>query len=300
MRKGPSPGDIDGGFVKTGTAGLTLVAMVFFASNSLLCRAALGGELSDAISFTTLRLFGGALALGAIVRLRSREGTGGRPGGGGLLPAVALFAYAIGFSLAYLRIAAGTGALLLFAAVQVTMLGAGLLAGERPRPREWIGLLLSVGGLIALTRPGLEQPDLVGAGLMIGAGIAWGVYSLRGRGVADALAANAANFVGAVPLALAGSVGGLVLGGAGNFHLTTAGALLALISGGITSGVGYAIWYAALRGLTATQASLVQLSVPPLAAVGGVLVLGEALTGRLILASIVILGGIALAVTARR
>ena len=268
--------------------------MLAFAANSLLCRAALAGGFSDATTFTTLRLVGGAVALGLLVRAR-----GGAPPGatGGWLSASALFAYALGFSLAYRHVGAGTGALLVFAAVQITMLGGGLLAGERPRAREWIGLGLSLLGLVPLTRPVMAQADPLGAGLMIVAGAAWGLYSRRGRGGGDPLSINAANFARTVPLALLGSALGLVLGAP---QITPVGASLALVSGALTSGLGYAVWYAALRGLTATQGAIVQLSVPPLTALGGVLVLDEHLSVRLVVAGAMILGGIALAIAGRR
>jgi drug/metabolite transporter (DMT)-like permease len=275
------------------TAGLTLAAMVAFAANSLLCRAALDGGFVDATSFTSLRLIGGAIALVPLARLRGASGAGG----GSWLSATALFAYALVFSLAYLSIPAGAGALLLMGGVQITMLGGGLLAGERPRPREWLGLGLSLAGLVALTRPGLAQPDPLGAALMIAAGAAWGLYSLRGRGAGDPLSVNAVNFARSVPLALLGSAIGLALASP---HLTPVGVSLALVSGTVTSGLGYAVWYAALRGLSATQGGIVQLSVPPLTAAGGVLLLGEPLTARLVLAGAMILGGIALAISARR
>jgi drug/metabolite transporter (DMT)-like permease len=276
------------------TVGLTAVAMVAFAANSLLCRAALADGYSDATTFTTFRVVGGALSLGLLVRSR-----GGRSAGatGGWTSATALFVYAIAFSLAYLHIPAGTGALLLIAAVQITMICGGLLAGERPKAREWVGLALSLAGLVVLTRPGLAQPDPVGAALMIAAGVAWGLYSLRGRGAGDALSVNAVNFVRAVPLAVVGSVVGLAVS---EPHLTPTGVTLALVSGAITSGLGYAVWYAALRGLSATQGAIVQLSVPPLAALGGVWLLDEALTSRLLVAGLLILGGIALAIGDRR
>jgi len=276
------------------TAVLTAAAMLAFAANSLLCRAALGGGLADAASFTTLRLASGALALGALARARGSALTPSRVAWGS---ALALFTYALGFSLAYLRIPAGAGALLLFAAVQLTMIGAGLRSGERPRALEWVGLAVSLAGLVLLTRPGLTGPDPTGAALMLGAGVAWGVYSLRGRGAADAVAANASAFARAVPLALATSAAfGLIAA----TRLTPAGVLLAIASGAVTSGLGYAVWYAALRGLSATRAAIVQLSVPPLAAVGGVLALGEDVSLRLVLASVLILGGIALAILGHR
>lgn len=279
--------------VEPRTAGLTVVALVAFAANSLLCRAALAGGFSDATTFTTLRLAGGAVALGLLVRAR---GVPRARSGDGWLSATALFVYALCFSLAYVRIPAGTGALLAFAAVQLTMLGGGLLAGERPRSREWWGLGLSLAGLVALTRPGLAQPDPAGAALMIGAGAAWGLYSLRGRGAGDPLSVNAVNFARSVPLTLLAGTLGLAMG---NLHLTPEGASLALASGAITSGLGYAVWYAALRGLSATHGAIVQLSVPPLTALGGVLLLDEALTVRLVVAGLVILGGIALAISSR-
>jgi drug/metabolite transporter (DMT)-like permease len=276
------------------TAGLTALAMLAFAANSLLCRAALAGGHADAAGFTVLRLAGGAVTLVLLARARRRPLPGGRrPWGAG----VALFVYALGFSLAYLRVPAGAGALLLFAAVQLTMIGGGLLAGERPRLLEWLGLGVSVGGLVVLTRPGLARPDPGGALLMLGAGVAWGVYSLLGRRDEDAVAANAASFARALPLALGACVLAILRGA---LHLGVAGVLLALASGALASGLGYAAWYAALRGLTATRAAIVQLSVPPLAALGGVLALGESFSPRLAIASLLILGGIALAVTGRR
>jgi len=276
------------------TAGLTALAMLAFAANSLLCRAALAGGHADAISFTALRLAGGAVALGLLARARRSPRPREHFAWGS---AVALFAYAIGFSVAYLRIPAGVGALLLFAAVQFTMISAGFFAGERPRLVEWVGLGLSLAGLVVLTRPGLARPDPAGALLMLGAGVAWGVYSLRGRRGVDAVAATGASFARAVPLALGACGLGALLSAV---RLDTAGVLLALASGALASGLGYAVWYAALRGLTATRAAIVQLSVPPLAAIGGALVLGEGSSLRLVVASFLIVGGIALAVTGHR
>jgi drug/metabolite transporter (DMT)-like permease len=275
------------------TAGLTTVVMLAFASNSLLCRAALEGAHADAASFTALRLAAGALVLGIVAR---RRGGPPAPPSAARGPSLALFAYAIGFSLAYLRIPAGVGALLLFAAVQITMIGGGLRGGVRPSAREVAGLVLALGGLAVLARPGLARPDPAGAALMLGAGVAWGLYSLRGRGVADPVAANAASFAGALPLALAPAAVAWALGAA---RLTPTGASLALVSGGVASGLFYAAWYAALRRLSAARAAIVQLAVPPLAALGGVLLLGETLSPRLAVASALVLGGIALAVAGR-
>jgi drug/metabolite transporter (DMT)-like permease len=276
------------------TAGLTTAAMLAFAANSLLCRAALSGGHADAATFTALRLLGGAAALGLVARIR---GTPAGPSGSAWASAVALFTYATAFSFAYTRIPAGVGALLLFAAVQLTMVGAGLLRGERPRPRQWLGLAVSLAGLVHLTRPGLARPDPLGAGLMLFAGCAWGIYSLHGRGNGDAVSRNAAAFARALPLSLAAAAAAVLLGAT---RLTAAGLWLALVSGAIASGLGYAVWYAALRGLTSTQAAIVQLSAPPLAATGAVVFLAESFSVRLLVASALILGGIALAVGERR
>lgn len=275
--------------------GLTAAAMVAFAANSLLCRAALGRGLVDAATFTTLRLVSGAVVLLLLARARGTSASASRD----LRASAALFAYALGFSLAYVRIPAALGALLLFGAVQATMVGRGLATGERPRAAEWAGLALSLAGLAALTLPGARAGgELAGSLLMLGAGAAWGVYSLLGRtGGGDPLAANARRFAGAVPMALLASLA------AAPFtppRLTLAGGLLAVASGALASGLGYATWYAALRGLTATRAALVQLSVPPLAALGAVLFLGEPVSLRLLLAAAAILGGIALAVAGGR
>jgi drug/metabolite transporter (DMT)-like permease len=264
--------------------------MVGFASNSLLCRGALAGEHADAASFTALRVAGGAAVLALLARTR---GAPAPPAGFAWASGLALFVYAAGFSFAYERIPAGAGALLLFAAVQLTMIGAGLRAGERPRVDQWTGVALSLAGLVVLARPGLTRPDTAGTLLMIAAGAAWGVFSLRGQRTSfDPVAANAASFARALLPALAV---GAAAWSAGWTRLDGTGALLALASGGVASGLFYAIWYAALRGLSATAAAVVQLSVPVLAAAGGVLLLGERLTVRLVIASALVLGGIALA-----
>ena len=274
------------------TALLTGLAMIAFAANSLLCRLALQPPAQiDPASFSSVRLVSGALTLALIVRFKP-----GRPAAPHAdWPAAAmLFAYVALFSFAYLTLNAATGALVLFGAVQLTMFSAGLWGGERFAPLGWLGLALAVGGLVYLVSPGLAAPPLAGAALMAGAGIAWGVYSLRGRGVADPLAATAGNFARAAPFALAASVALLA-----QVHADRSGIALAVASGAVTSGIGYVIWYAALPGLSAMRAATVQLSVPPIAAVGGVIVLSEAITARLALASVAILGGIALVLTSR-
>jgi drug/metabolite transporter (DMT)-like permease len=277
------------------TATFTVLALIGFAANSLLCRAALenGAWRIDAASFTSLRLLSGALVLALLLRVR---GGGARRGSWG--SALALFAYAAGFSLAYVRIPAGVGALLLFGCVQATMLGVGLFRGERPRPLEWLGLAMALGGLLVLRLPGATAPDPLGATLMAGAGVAWGVYSLRGRGNADPLAATADNFLRSVPMTVALSVLGLLTLEAP--RATPMGVGLAVASGALASGVGYSLWYAALPHLTAMRAAVVQLAVPVVAAAGGVLLLGETLTVRLVGAGSALLCGVLLALTARQ
>lgn len=268
------------------TIALTAVAMLAFAANSLLCRLALQHGGIDAASFGSIRLVSGALTLLLVVQLRARPPSAARAD---WLAAAMLFAYVAFFSFAYLSLSAGTGALILFGAVQLTMLGAGLGSGERFGPIAWLGFLLAAGGLVYLVLPGVAAPPLLGAVLMALAGVAWGVYSLRGRGVADPLAATSRNFLRAVPLALALSV--IFVARA---HADATGIALAVASGALTSGLGYVVWYAALARLSAMQAATVQLSVPLLAAFGGVLLLSEAITPRLAAASVAILGGIAI------
>ena len=274
------------------TALLTALALVAFAGNSILCRMALGARLIDPAGFTAVRLGAGALTLWLVVAIRS----GGLPRLAGQWgSAAALFLYAAAFSLAYISLGAGTGALILFGAVQLTMILAGLRAGERPRLAEWLGLALAASGLVVLVRPGLTAPSPAGSALMATAGVAWGVYSLRGRGSTEPLRNTAGNFLRALPLALLM----LLVAGRGAAW-DPRGVLLATVSGALASGVGYAIWYAALPALTATRAALVQLLVPVLAAAGGVVVLGEAIPLRLPVAAALVLGGVALAITSHR
>jgi len=272
------------------TAALTALAMIAFAGNSLLCRVALKDTAIDAASFTTIRLVSGAATLWLLARI----GRANHSGEGNWLSAAALFAYAAGFSFAYVSLPAATGALLLFGAVQTTMIGRGLWAGERLRPAQLAGLVLALGGLVGLLLPGLSAPPLVGSLLMLGAGIAWGIYSLRGKGAGDPIRVTAGNFLRAVPFALALS---LLIPGAASVDVH--GAAYAIASGALASGIGYAIWYSALPGLKATSAATVQLSVPVIAAAGGILLLGEVLSLRLVLASAAILGGIALVILER-
>ncbi len=270
---------------------LTAVAMLAFAANSLLCRLALQQRGIDPASFASIRLVSGALTLAVIVRFRAARLS---PGHADWLAATMLFAYVAFFSFAYLTLPAGTGALILFGAVQLTMLIVGLRSGEMFGPVAWLGLALAVAGLVYLVSPGVAAPPFLGAALMAIAGVAWGVYSLRGRGVADPLAATAGNFTRAVPLALL-----LSLLFVANAYADAAGVALAIASGALTSGIGYVIWYAALSKLSAMRAATVQLSVPLIAAFGGVAFLSEAITPRLVAASVAILGGIALVLSNR-
>jgi len=276
-------------------AGATAAALLAFAANSWLCRAALRSGAIDPASFTAIRLAAGAAALVLVARGFSG---GRRPAGGSLHSAVALFAYAIAFSLAYLELDAGVGALVLFGAVQVTMVSGGLLSGRRPTAAELAGIVLALAGLALLALPGRAAPPLAAASGMAAAGVAWGLYSLRGRREsAPPLAANAGNFLRAVPLAAAALV---IAALRAPLHASGPGILLALVSGAVTSGLGYAIWYAALPKLSAATAGLVQLAVPVVAAAGGVLLFGERVTARLLLAGALVLSGIALALFWRR
>lgn len=266
---------------------LTALAMTAFAGNSLLCRLALKQTGIDAASFTTIRLISGAAILWLIPRMTRRTNAGN----GNWLSALALFAYAAGFSFAYRSLPLATGALLLFGAVQVTMVGHGIWAGERLRRLQFIGLVLAFGGLVGLLLPGISAPPLYGSVLMLSAGAAWGVYSLRGKGKGDATRVTGGNFLRAAVMAVA-----LSLVRHDVAALDSAGIWYAIASGALTSGIGYAIWYTALPALKATHAATVQLSVPVIAALAGIVFLGESMTVRLVLASVAILGGVAMVI----
>ncbi|MEM5436245.1 DMT family transporter [Paraburkholderia diazotrophica] len=269
---------------------LTIVAMFAFAGNSLLCRVALKGTSVDPATFTTVRVVSAAVTLWIILRARRIS----LPVGGNWISAFALIAYAVAFSFAYVSLAAGTGALLLFGAVQATMIGCALARGEHLHARQWMGVACALAGLVGLVLPGLSAPAPVASLLMLCAGVAWGVYSLRGKGAADPIATTAGNFIRAVPFAIA--VSGSTFA---RMSIDATGLFFAALSGALTSGVGYVIWYAALKELRAATAATVQLSVPLIAAIGGITLLGEPLTARLALSSIAILGGIALVVARR-
>jgi drug/metabolite transporter (DMT)-like permease len=272
------------------TFALTSAALVGFAANSLLTRAALGTGSLDPATFTLVRLVAGAVTLAVLVRLRNRPVTDY----GSWVSAIALGVYIVPFTLAYGRISASVGALVLFGAVQVTMIGAGLIRGERPARVDWLGVLLALGGLLVLTIPGVTAPDPTGMALMATAGVCWGVYSLVGREAPDPLAATAGNFVRAT---VAGVLFAAVSGP--SRHITSQGLLLAAASGSLASGVAYTLWYAALPALAAWRAAVVQLIVPVLTAIAAALLLSEAITSRLVLATALVLLGVLLTIVPR-
>lgn len=265
---------------------LTVLTLCCFAANSILTRVGLRDGGMDGLAFALIRIAAGAAML---VLLLSRRGTGLRRLAGDWPSALALVIYATAFSVAYRSIPSGTGALILFGAVQVTMIGSGVANGERPPWPEGCGVLVSISGLLVFLLPGLQRPPLAGSLLMLAAGIGWAAYSLRGRGNRDPLAATAGNFVRALPLTL---LPWPVFGG---FEINTRGLLCALASGALASGLGYALWYTVLPALSALRASAVQLAAPMLVTVFGVLFLGEPLSLRLVAGSALILGGLALA-----
>ena len=272
------------------TVALTAATLVCFAANSLLCRAALRPRLVDAATFTSIRLVSGAAALALILAAKRRV----RPTGGSVASAVALFTYASAFSLAYVRIGAGVGALLLFAAVQVTMVAWSIARGVRPGRLQWLGIAIALGGLGYLALPDATAPDSVGAALMLLAGVAWGAYSLRGRSARDPIATNADNFLRAVPFTLGLSI--LLMRG---FAATCQGIILAVASGALASAGGYSLWYAVVPALGATRAAAVQLAVPVLAGLGATVFLGERLMASVAISGAAILAGIALALRQR-
>lgn len=271
---------------------LTIVALVAFAANSILCRLALKDGAIDAVSFTQIRLMSGALFLAPFFYVRRKS----------LLPftladvpaATALFVYAITFSLSYITLGAGVGALILFGTVQFTMIGAGYVQGERPGPGQLGGVALAFAGLVYLLLPGLSAPPWQGALLMGVAGLAWGAYSLFGKGAKDPVGATARNFMLTVPAIF------LLLLWPHQAHFSTEGVVLAISSGAIASGAGYVIWYRALKGLASLSASVVQLAVPAIATLGGVVFIGETITLRFVIATVLILGGIYLAIRRKK
>ena len=266
----------------------TSITMLAFAGNSILCRMALRDGAIDPASFTSIRLLSGAVALLLIVRLTSNDASIREHGG--WISALVLFFYAICFSYAYISLSAGAGALILFGFVQGTMIAMALWSGDRPSVSEWLGWLLAFGGLVWLLVPGIEAPPAIGATLMALAGIGWGVYSIRGRNETNALVSTCSNFVYSIAFVIV-----LAAIMYTNADITNRGVILAIVSGALTSGVGYVIWYTALNYLSAMQAALVQLSVPAIAAAGGVILLAEPVSLRLLTSGALILGGISLA-----
>jgi drug/metabolite transporter (DMT)-like permease len=275
------------------TTFLTVLALIAFAANSIFARLALGDLSIDPASYTTVRLVTGAATLWLIANFRQAN----KPASydGGWSSAAMLFLYATTFSFAYISLTTGTGALILFASVQITMIAVGLYAGERPSALHWLGLVIAIAGLTYLVSPGVAAPSALGSLLMGTAGVAWGVYSLLGRGVSNPVHATAKNFLRSVPLALV-----ILIFSSSSWALTAEGFLWAALSGSITSALGYVIWYAALRGLSATLAATVQLSVPAIAALGGGVFLSEQITLRLILSGAVILAGVGLAICSQK
>ena len=265
---------------------LTAFALTAFAFNSILCRMALAAGEIDAASFTVIRLVSGAVTLAALLLATGK--TRGTAKNGNWASAFFLFAYAITFSFAYLGLTTGTGALILFGSVQLTMFGVSLYRGDSPGALEWVGLLLAFAGLTYLVSPGLAAPPLLSAILMAAAGIAWGFYTLRGKGSEDPLAETAGNFLRSVPMGLAAGV--ILIATA---DVSARGTILAVLSGAIASGIGYSVWYAALKHHSPTRAGIVQLSVPVIAAAGGVLLLAETASIRLLTAGALVMGGIA-------
>lgn len=274
------------------TSIFTALALIAFAANSVLCRLALGEETIDAASFTVIRLLSGALVLLAILAFSNdKEVSASR---GSWSASLMLFVYAVAFSFAYISLDTGTGALILFGSVQITMILLSLVSGNRLHLSEWVGVIIAFTGFVYLVLPEVSSPSVMGFLLMIAAGIAWGMYTLKGRESDHPLKDTAYNFLRTIPLVII-----LLVITIQDAHYSAAGVLLAVLSGGIASGIGYTIWYIALGGLSTTQAAVVQLSVPVIAAFGGVLFVSEAITARLTVSALMILGGILLVVLGR-
>jgi len=280
------------GQVLTKTILFTIFALIAFAANSVLCRLALGENTIDASSFTSIRLLSGAFVLYVILKTSSKSR---RPNSkGSWLSALMLFIYAAAFSFAYITLKTGTGALILFGSVQITMILLSLISGNKLHLTEWLGISIAFAGFVYLVLPGVSAPSFTGFILMTIAGIAWGVYTLRGRNSLNPISDTAYNFLRSVPLVIV-----LVVWSIKNTHFSQEGILLAIISGAITSGIGYAIWYMALGGLSTTLAAVVQLSVPVIAALGGIIFISEPIDFRLIISTLLILGGISIVILGR-
>jgi drug/metabolite transporter (DMT)-like permease len=275
------------------TVALTSLAMLAFAANSVLARLALGAGGIDAAGYTGVRLAAGAIALVLIVTIVDRTPPASYRPAGSWVQAAALFGYAIAFSVAYLALGAAVGAIILFGSVQLGMVGRAIALGDRPGPWEWAGLVSAFAALVYLVSPGVAAPPVWAAALMAASGFCWAAYSLIGRGSTTPLADTTGNFVRCLPVAIL-----LIAVGLWTATPTPAGLAYAIVSGAIASGIGYAIWYAALPGLSRVGAASVQLTVPGIAAAGAVLFIGEPLTPRLLVASAAIIGGIGLTIVA--
>lgn len=280
---------------------LTGVTMIAFAANSVFGRVALGSDSIDPAGYSLVRLASGAVMLALLIlmrdhgRARTKGGVQALLASGSLASAAALFGYSAAFSFAYVSVDTGVGALILFACVQGTMIGWGLVKGERPATLEWAGLIIAFAAFVFLVSPGVSAPDASGAFLMALSGVAWGIYSLRGRGQPDPLGATAGNFLRSVPMALT-----MLIVFIARFDASWFGLLMAVLSGAITSALGYALWYRTLRELSAAQGAIVQLTVPAIATAGGIIFLGEPLSLRFILCSVLILGGVGVAILAKQ
>lgn len=270
----------------------TGLALIAFAANSVLCRLALGEQAIDASSFTVIRLLSGAVVLLAILRLNNNKTA--TQAKGSWSSSLMLFLYALTFSFAYITLDTGTGALILFGSVQITMILLSIISGQRLHTAEWVGVSLSFVGFVYLILPAVTTPSINGFMLMTVAGVSWGIYSLKGKSSANPLMDTAYNFLRTIPFVTI-----LALLAIKQVHYSPAGILYAVLSGAIASGIGYAIWYRALAGLSTTQAAVVQLLVPVIAAFGGVVIVSEAVTLRLIVSAILVLGGIFIVVLGR-
>lgn len=283
------------GFLKTSL--FTALSLAAFAANSVLCRLALKGGEIDPASFTIIRLLTGSIVLFLILRFSTKqEGSRAR---GRWSAAAMLFVYAVAFSYAYLSLDTGTGALVLFGAVQITMVIIGCLRGDRLGKMEWIGMAIAFGGLVYLVKPSLTTPSVIGFGLMVIAGAAWGLYTLSGKGSLNPLADTAFNFARTIPMVAVLAIAALTVSGPAGFRQSADGVLLAALSGGVASGIGYTLWYTALRGLSTTESAAVQLAVPIIAAFGGVIFVSEMISRRLLIASVLTLGGILMVILGR-
>jgi len=273
------------------TISFTVLALIAFAANSVLCRLALGDRTIDASSFTVIRLLSGAIVLFLIIKIKNKSEVSTK---GSWSASLMLFLYAITFSFAYITLDTGTGALILFGSVQITMIFLSILSGNRLHVTEWLGVMVSFLGFVYLVLPGITTPSMFGFMLMTVAGIAWGIYTLKGKGSTNPVIDTAYNFLRTIPFVII-----LAVLAFNKMSYSSTGILLAVLSGAIASGIGYAIWYSALRGLSTVQAAVVQLLVPVIAALGGVIFVSEAITLRLTVSAMLILGGILLVVLGR-